>query len=65
MRTLYFIYLNCKVFLGVVLGLLLGYIYWHNFGLVWGTLPLSSEWWVNCVYGGLFGGLIGSFFSKK
>ncbi|MEA4918438.1 UDP-3-O-acyl-N-acetylglucosamine deacetylase [Proteiniphilum sp.] len=27
--------------------------------------PLSSECWVNCVYGGLFGGLLGALFPKN
>ncbi|MFA7583450.1 MAG: hypothetical protein WCZ46_07900 [Proteiniphilum sp.] len=52
---------NILSLLGMVLGLLGGYCYWFYFGIYDGTSWLSSELWVNCLYGMLFGGLIGSY----
>lgn len=52
-------------FLGMALGLIAGYLYWLYYGIYDGTFGFSSEWWTNCVYGSLFGGLIGSFFSYR
>ena len=51
-------------FLGMALGLIAGYFYWQYYGIYDGTFGFSSEWWVNCVYGLLFGGLIGSLIRK-
>lgn len=50
--------------LGMILGLTLGYLHWYHVGCYWGTYPLSSECWVNCVAGLLFGGFIGSLCAK-
>lgn len=56
---------NRTVFLSMFLGFIAGYIYWVHFGIYDGTSAFSSEWWVNCVYGLLFGGLTGSFVSCR
>lgn len=50
---------NRCVFLGMFSGLIIGYMYWAHFGMYDGTFYFSSEWWANCVYGALFGGLLG------
>lgn len=54
---------NIAPLVGMIIGLPCGYLYWYLYGIYDGTFYLSSEWWVNCVYGLLFGGLIGSLFS--
>jgi hypothetical protein len=59
-QAFFFLLVNCKSLLGVILCGTAGFLCWQLFGFQWGTYPLSSECWVNCVYGGLFGGLIGS-----
>ena len=56
---------NSTVIVLIVLGILIGYFYWYNWGIYYGTLPLSSECWVNCTYGELFGGLVGSFVTQS
>lgn len=53
-----FISNNSKVFLAILGGILLGYVYWYNYGCYWGSYPLSSEWWLNCICGGLLGGFV-------
>lgn len=60
-----FLRTNQYILISIACGILLGYLYWDNYGILWGGYPLSSECWVNCVYGGLIGGLIGSIFRKK
>ncbi|MDR0427485.1 MAG: hypothetical protein LBH12_02655 [Dysgonamonadaceae bacterium] len=59
-----FIRTNKRTLAGMVLGTILAYFYWKYFGIRWGTYPLSSECWVNCVYGSLFGGFIACLTGK-
>lgn len=60
-----FIKLNIKTLLGMFMGLVLGYIHWYYWGCYWGVYPMSSECWVNCLMGTLFGGFIVSLMDKK
>jgi hypothetical protein len=53
------------VVVGVISGAIIAYCYWLHFGIYWGTYPLSSECWVNCIYGCLIGGLAGCIISEK
>ncbi len=62
---LYFFSINYKTLIGLVSGTIFGYFYWNLFGMEWGTYPGSSECWVNCIFGSLAGGLIGSLLSKN
>lgn len=55
---------NIIILISILLGVLAGYVYWFNWGIYYGTLPLSSECWVNCTYGGLLGGVAGSLVSR-
>lgn len=57
--------LNKTTLAGMVVGTFLGYLCWWNFGIYWGSYPLSSEWWVICIYGSLLGGLVGSLNLKN
>lgn len=66
MKKLYlFIRLNLKILIGFMIGLILGFLHWYYFGCYWGTYPMSSVWWVNCVFGAIFGGFVFSFFDRK
>lgn len=66
MKTIFlFVRRNMISFLGMTLGLIGGYLYWLYYGIYDGTFGFSSELWTNCVYGLLFGGLIGSLIRKK
>jgi hypothetical protein len=64
-QFLSFVRLNKAVFSGVMIGLGIAYWYWSNYAIYWGTYVLSSECWVNCIYGSLFGGLFGCLFHEK
>jgi len=55
--------------LGVVVGLIAGYIYYQQVGCVSGTCAITSKPLNSTLYGGVLGGLlfnmIGDFFKKK
>ena len=57
------------MFIGVVIGLISGYAYYHNFGCVSGTCSITSKPLNSTLYGGVLGGLlfnmISDFFKKK
>lgn len=59
-----FIKQNSIILLCAIAGNIMGYYYWDTFGIYYGTLPLSSECWVNCIYGTLFGGLLGTLIKR-
>lgn len=40
----------------------LGYAYWYCLGCYWGSYPMSAEWWVNCIYGGIFANILADIF---
>jgi hypothetical protein len=57
-----------KVFtvsIGVAVGLIGGYAYWHFVGCTSGTCPLTSNWYSSTLVGGLFGYLISDSFKSK
>ncbi|WP_352421682.1 hypothetical protein [Proteiniphilum sp.] len=60
-----FIRKNRRILLSMIVGALIASVYWFYFGIYWGTYPLSCEWWVNCVYGTLYGGLLGCFIAGE
>lgn len=63
-QLLGFISNNKIILIGMLLGLVTGYLYWYYFSCYWGTYPLSAECWVNCSYGTLLGGFIASLIQK-
>jgi hypothetical protein len=50
---------------GVVLGELLGWAYWHWVGCSSGSCPITSNPFNSTLYGAAMGGLFFSSFSKK
>lgn len=60
-----FIKTNDKVLIGMFSGLVLGYVHWYYWGCCWGTFPMSSECWFNCLIGLLFGGFVASLIANK
>jgi hypothetical protein len=47
-----------KKIIGVVLGAVAGYAYYHYVGCISGTCPISSNPWISTGYGALMGYLI-------
>ena len=52
-----------KVALGVVVGSILGYLYYYFFGCSSGTCFITSSWYVSTIYGAI-AGLILTFPTK-
>ena len=65
MKVLAFLQLNKALLIGMLVGMAAAYFYWADYAIYWGTYPLYSEWWVNCIYGALFGALGGSWVAAK
>ena len=50
---------------GIGLGLLAGYLYWHFVGCQSGTCAITSNPRNSTLYGGMIGGLVFSLFKKE
>lgn len=64
-KLYYFVAVNIKTLFGILAGVIIGYTHWYYWGCYWGTYPLSSECWMHCITGLLFGGFIGSLLQSK
>jgi hypothetical protein len=49
--------------IGLVLGAIAGYAYWHYVGCLSGTCPISSVWYISTAYGALLGYTLGGSWS--
>lgn len=43
----------------ILLGSILGYVYWYKIGCTSGTCPIKSQWHNTMIYGALMGYLVG------
>lgn len=50
--------------IGIILGAVGGYLYWHYIGCVSGTCPITSSPIMSTIWGALLGGLLLSMFKK-
>lgn len=48
--------------IGIILGAIGGYLYWHYIGCVSGTCPITSSPIMSTIWGALLGGLLLSMF---
>lgn len=51
---------NIFTLVGLLLGMVGGFLYWKYIGCASGTCPLTSSWKIMLVYGGLVGTLLGN-----
>ena len=56
---------NRLVLIGIIVGMIAGYIYWHQIGCSSGTCLITSNPIRSTLYGGLMGALIFSLFKKE
>lgn len=56
---------NIAAVLGVVLGMLTGFLYWNYVGCLSGICAITSNAVNSTLYGALMGGLLGSLFKRK
>lgn len=60
-----FITKNKGIFIGAMLGMITGYLYWHFIGCVSGTCAITSNPINSTLFGALFGGMFGNNFKKE
>nr|WP_299419729.1 DUF6132 family protein [uncultured Emticicia sp.] len=60
-----FINNNKLTVIGVVIGAIGGYLYYHYVGCASGTCPITSKPVNSTLYGGVMGSLIFNIFKKK
>lgn len=56
---------NLITIIGLAVGVAGGFLYWKFVGCATGTCPLTSNWAIMLVYGGLTGGLLGNVVQDK
>ena len=50
--------------IGIILGAIGGYLYWHYIGCLSGTCPITSSPVMSTIWGAIIGGLLLSMFKK-
>ena len=60
-----FLLQNKLLIIGIVLGAVVGFMYWKLVGCFNGTCTLTSKWYNSTVYGAVMGGLFLSIFKKE
>ena len=61
----YFLHQYRLVIIGIVLGAVIGFMYWKLIGCNSGTCVITSKWHNSTVYGAVMGGLFLSIFKKE
>lgn len=56
---------NILTVVGIALGLISGYLYWHFIGCQSGICAITSNPKNSTLYGGIIGGLVFSLFKKE
>jgi hypothetical protein len=59
-----FIKTNLLTIIGVPIGAIAGYAYWHYIGCLSGSCAITSVWYNSAGYGAIMGGLLFSMFKK-
>lgn len=59
------LYKHKLTIIGILLGSVLGFVYWQQIGCLSGTCAITSSPVNSTLYGALMGGLIGSMFKKE
>lgn len=54
-----------RILIGVTLGAVAGFLYWHFIGCNSGTCPITSKWHNSTIYGALIGLLLASSSKRK
>jgi len=58
-------YFSIGAIIGIVVGAIGGYLYYHYIGCRSGSCPINSNPYISTLYGALIGYLIGDIFKKK
>jgi uncharacterized protein YcfJ len=60
-----FLFQNKLLIIGIVLGAVIGFLYWNFIGCVNGTCAITSKWHNSTAYGAVMGGLFLSIFKRE
>jgi hypothetical protein len=60
-----FVFQNKLLVIGIVLGAVVGFMYWKLVGCFNGTCMITSKWYNSTVYGAVMGGLFLSIFKNS
>ena len=60
-----FLFQNKLLIIGIVLGAVIGFMYWNFIGCLNGTCAITSKWHNSTAYGAIMGGLFLSIFKKQ
>jgi hypothetical protein len=58
-------FFSIQAIIGIVIGIIAGYLYYIKVGCTSGTCPLTSSPWMSMLWGGIIGYLLGDMFTRK
>jgi xanthine/uracil permease len=58
-------FFSLQAIIGIVIGIIAGYLYYIKVGCTSGTCPITSSPWMSMLWGGIIGYLLGDMFTKK
>ncbi len=58
-------FFSVQAIIGIVIGIIAGYLYYLKVGCTSGTCPITSSPWMSMLWGSVIGYLLGDIFSKK
>jgi hypothetical protein len=58
-------FFSLQAIIGIVVGILGGYLYYAKVGCTSGSCPITSNPWMSMLWGGIIGYLLGDMFTKK
>ena len=58
-------FFSTQAIIGIVIGIIAGYLYYVKVGCTSGTCPITSSPWMSMLWGSIIGYLLGDMFTKK
>jgi xanthine/uracil permease len=58
-------FFSTQAIIGIVIGIIAGYLYYLKVGCTSGTCPITSSPWMSMLWGSVIGYLLGDMFTKK
>ena len=58
-------FFSTQAIIGIVIGIIAGYLYYLKVGCTSGTCPITSSPWMSMLWGSIIGYLLGDMFTKK
>ena len=58
-------FFSIQAIIGIVIGIIAGYLYYLKVGCTSGTCPITSSPWMSMLWGSVIGYLLGDMFTKK